>query len=315
MRTVKDILFDVTGQTVEFDCPEGRPSSVTSCAVYPWDVSDEDISEAAIGAGSVESNPSTTLDGSAGPSQSNPRNIPLTATTGIAAGRTYLITHATTGIKEFVEVESVTSADSVTVKHPLHNDYASGATFQSTRIQATIDSTWIADDSNLTIDAVGPNPMYRVRWVYVVSSTTYVADTYFNVVRYPARHGVLPQDVEALLPSWLDTLPSDHQRDQGRKLIDDAYREVRIDLYQIDLAASGLAESEITDELVRLKVIELGEWAKFYAGGQGSTERADASARRYQARLDALARIVARIPVRDSTGAATPIVSVGLSRR
>ncbi len=39
--------------------------------------------------------------------------------------------------------------------------YASGDTFQSTRIQATVDSTWVADETNITTDDVGPNPMYR----------------------------------------------------------------------------------------------------------------------------------------------------------
>jgi hypothetical protein len=313
MRTVQDIVFDVTGQLVYFDAPEGRPSAVTSVSVFRWDVSDDDTAEAATGTGSVETGPSTTLDGSAGPSQANPRNIPLTATTDSAIGRTYLITGAA-GSKEWVEVESITAADSVTVKHPLHKEYASGASFQSTRIQATVDSTWIADDTNLTTDDVGPNPMYRVRWVYVVSSVTYVADTYFNVVRYAARHGVQPQDIEALVPGWLDRLPTDHRSDQGRKLIDDAYREVRIDLHQVDLAASTVAESEIVDELVRLKVIELGEWARYLAGND-DPNRAEMSGKRYQARLDALVRIVSRIPVRDNSGAATPVVSVGLTRR
>jgi hypothetical protein len=310
MRGVQDILFDVTGQTVYFDAPEGRPSSVTSVEVFRWDVSDDSTAESAVGAGSVETNPNTTLDGSAA---ALARSIPLTATTDIAVARRYLVTNAA-GLKETVEVDSITAADSVTVKHPLHNDYATGATFQTTRIQATVDATWAADSSNITADDVGPNPMYRVRWVYVVGGVTYVADTYFNLVRYGARHGVQPQDLESLVPGWLDTLPSDHRNDQGRRLIDDAYREARIDLHQVDLAASSIAESEIVDELVRLKAVELGEWARFYSGS-GDSMRADVASKRYQARLDALIRIVSRVPVRDKTGAATPVVAVGLSRR
>lgn len=310
MRTVQDILFDVTGQTVYFDCPEGHPSAVTSVGVFRWDASDDDTAESAVGTGAVETNPNTTLDGAA---VALSRSIPLLDTTDIESERRYLLTGAA-GLKELVEVDSITAADSVTVKHPLHNDYATGATFQTTRIQATVDATWAADDSNITTDDVGPNPMYRVRWVYVVSGVTYVADTYFNLVRYGARHGVQPQDIDSLIPGWLDSLPSDHRLDQGRRLIDDAYREVKIDLHQVDLAASSIAESEITDELVRLKVIELGEWARFYSGSADSM-RSDAASKRYQTRLDALVRIVSRVPVRDSSGAATPVVAVGLSRR
>jgi len=314
MRVAQDILFDVTGQTLYYDAPEGRPSSVTSVDVFSWDVGDDQTAESAAGAGSVESDPNTTLDAAAGPSQSNPRNIPLTATTGVAATRTYLVTGAA-GLKEWVEVDSVTSADSVTAKHPLHNDYAIGATFQTTRIQATVDPTWVADTANLSTSIeMSGNPMYRVRWVYVVSGKTYVADTYFNLVRYAAKHGVSPQDIESMMPGWLDRLPTDHRNDQGRRLIDDAYRSIRVDMRQLDLSPSSVACAEITDELIRLKTIELGEWARFMEGGSDET-RAKAAERRYMARLDSLLRIVARLPVRDETGAATPIVSTGLTRR
>jgi hypothetical protein len=312
MRTVADIVFGLASQKIFHDATEGRPSAVTSVSVFRWDVSDDDTAESAIGAGSVESDPATTLDAAA---TANTRSIPLTATTGIVAERRYLVTHITTGVKEWVEVDGITSADSVTVKHPIHNDYASGSTFQSTRIQATVDSTWIADETNLTGDDVGPNPQYRVRWVYVVSGVTYVADTYFNVVRYAARHGVQPQDIESLIPGWMDSLPSDHRIDQGRKLLDDAYREVRVDMHQIDLSASSIAESEIVDELVRLKVIESGEWARYLANSGGDTTRYELARKKYQERLESLAKIVSRVPVRDSTGAATAVTAPGLTRR
>ena len=310
MRIVQDIVFDVTGQTVYFDCPEGRPSAASSASVFLWDMSDDGTAESAIGSPSVETNPATTLSADA---TSGATSLSLTATTGIEVGRRYLVTDST-GLKEWVEIESITATPGVTVKHPIHNGYSSGASFQSTRIQATIDSTWIADTSNLSTDDTGPNPTYRIRWQYVVAGVTYVADTYFNVVRYAGRHGVQPQDIEAMAPGWLDRLPTDHRVDQGRRLIDDAYREVRIDMHQIDVPASQIAESEIVDELVRYKVLELGEWASYYAGG-GDSQRAELTGKRYQTRLDSLARIVARVPVRDETGGATSVIAVGLTRR
>jgi hypothetical protein len=313
VRTVQDITFDVTGQLIYFDAPEGRPSSVTSVSVFPWDTSDEQTAESATGAGSVETGPNTTLDGDAGSSAADPRLVPLLATTDVAIERTYRVT-AASGAFEWVEVESISSGVSVTAKHPLHNIYASGATFQSTRIQATVDSTWVADTANLSCDDCGPNPAYRVRWVYVVGGVTYVADSYFNLVRYVGTHGVRPQDIEVMSPGWLDRLPTDHRNDQGRRLIADAYRGVKIDLHQIDMAASSLAESEIVDELVRYKAIELGESARFIAGGV-EADRVQFATQRYTARLDSLLRIVARVPFRDETGAATPVIAVGLTRR
>lgn len=313
MRTIQDIVFGVTGQTVSFDAPEGRPSSVTSVSVFSWNITDEATSEVALGAAAVETNPATTVDAASGSGQSDPRILNVSATTGFEVGRTYLATTAD-GAYEWFEVGEIDSGNSVTARHPLHNAYAASDTVQSTRIAATVDSTWIADEENLTPDDLGQNPRWRVRWVYVVGGKTYVADTYFNVVRYAARHGVAPLDIDSLVPGWMDTLPTDYRADQGRKLIDEAYREVKIDLHQVDLSASSIAQSEVMDELARYKAVEIGEWARFIATG-GDPARFDAASKRYTSRLDSIIRLVSRVPVRDSSGAATPISPVGLTRR
>lgn len=309
-RVTQDIVFGVSSQSLVWDAQEGRPSSVTSVEVFPWDASDDADSEWSA-TGAVEANPATTLDGTA---SANTRSIPLTATTGIAIGRTYLLTHATTGLQEWVEVSSITSADSVTVRHPIHNDYASSATFQSTRITATVDSAWVADLANLRDDA-GPNPHYRVRWVYVVGGVTYVHDSYFSLVRYAGTHGVAPQNVEALAPGWMDTLPTDHREDQGRGLISDAYTAVKFDLHGVWTDDAMVANAELLDELTRYKTLELTEFAKIMAGSNGDRERYDIAKSAYQSRLDALKRITDKTPTRDVTGAATVRTAVGISRR
>jgi hypothetical protein len=313
MRIVQDVSFDVTGQSIYFDAPEGRPSSVTSASVYLWDVPDDDIAETAIGTPTVETSPATTVDAASGYGQSDPRLVNVAATTGFAVDRSYLVTGAD-GFKEWFDCAEIDSGNSVTARHPLHNTYATADTVQSTRITAAIDSTWVADLTNITSEDVGPNPMYRVRWVYVVAGVTYVADTYFNLVRYPARHGVLPADVEATQPGWLDRLPSDHRNDQGRRLINEAHRSVTLDLHQVDLAMSSIAESSIVDELVRLKTVALGESARFY-DGSGSAEMVQFAKAEYAQRLDALLRIASRVPVRAESGAATPVFSVPAWRR
>lgn len=311
MRTVQDILFGVSSQSLTFDAPEGRPSSAPSVSVHAWNASDDADDEFSLD-GAVEANPNTTLDGAAGSSQSDPRNIPLTATTGIAVGRTYLVTGADS-IKEWAEVEAVTSTESVTARHPLHNDYASGASFVSTRITASVDDAWAADDANIIETAA--NPMYRVRWVYVVGGVTYVADTYFNLVRYGARHGVTPQDIEAVYNGWLDSLPTDHRSDQGRKLIDEAYRKVKLDLHSLNIDDATVAEAEILDELVRLRTIERTEWAQFISGGSSDQSRHLAARKEYQEPLDALVRLASKIPIRDATGAAQETTALGLTVR
>ena len=311
MRTIADIYFDVASQSLTFDCPEGRPSSVTSVDVRAWNASDDDSDEFSL-SGAIETDPNTTLDGDAGPTQTNPRNIPLTATTGITAGRTFLLTGAAT-LKEWVEVESVTAGASITARHPLHNDYATGATFVSTRITADVDDTWVADEANI-LDP-GPNPMYRVRWVYVVSGVTYVADTYFNLTRYGARHGVSPQDVESLYNGWLDALPTDHRNDQGRKLIDEAYRSVKLDLHGINLDDAAIAQAEVIDELVRCRTVERYEWAQFLKSRTNDQTRHLAARKEYQERLDTLLRLAMKTPVRDGDGAARMTTALGLTVR
>jgi hypothetical protein len=157
--------------------------------------------------------------------------------------------------------------------------------------------------------------MYRVRWVYVVGGVTSVADTYFNLVRYGARHGVTPLDVNSMLSAWLDSLPPDYRNDQGRKLIDEAYRAVRVDLHAIDLDDSSIAESEILDDLVRHRTVERFEWMRFLSSPNVDQSKHLAARNEYQERLDSLVRLAAKIPVRDNTGAATRIVPLGLSVR
>jgi hypothetical protein len=304
-RTTQRVPFDVTGTLVYHDCPEGRPSSVTSMQVFAWDVAD-DTALAAIGSGAVESNPNTTLDAAAGVGQTDPRLIPVTATTGFLVGRTYLIT-AADGNSEWFECLEVDSGNSVTARHPLHNAYASADTVKSTRITATIDPDWVSDEDNLS-DPNDPNPGYRVRLVYVVASVTYVRDTYFDLVRYPSGHGVTGLDIDLMMPGWLNRLPTDYKRDQGKRLIDEAHRAVQLDLAAIWRNDAALANAAVTDELVKYKTVELGEWARVMSGGQadnlGVRERYDLATARYADRFKTLVSPLDKQPTRTAAGGA-----------
>lgn len=313
MRTVLDLLFGVAGQSVFLDAPEGRPSSVTSGTVFLADTGDT-IAELAL-APAIEANPNTITDAAAGASQANPKRVPLTATTGAAIGRVYLLTNADLQ-KEWIDVEEVIAADAVIARHPLHDEYPVGSTFQSTRITAAIDDTWAADLANLLEPGdLGGNPMYRVRWVYVVAGVTYVADTYFNLTRYGARHGVTPRNVDDFFPGWIDGLPIDHKVDQGRRIIDEAYREVKLDLHAVAIDDTQIAEAEVLDSLVRYKTIELTEYQKFLASVSPDESRHLAAERKYTQRRDEFVRLVMNVNLRDATGAAAPAQAIGLVRR
>jgi hypothetical protein len=316
VRTVQDIVFGVAGQVLVCDAPEGRPTSVGPVTVFRWDSSDLDVAELAIaGAASVEANPVTTTDAAAGAGQVNPRRVPLTVTTGCTPRRVFQLVGADL-LKEWIDVEQVLAGDAVIAAHPLHNDYAIGSTFVSTRMTATIDTTWCGELTNIDPSA-GTNPMFRARWVYVVAGVTCVADTYFNLVRYAGRHGVRPQDVELTLAGWLNTLPSDHRKDQGRRIIDEAYRAVKLDLHQVLVDDSAIAESEVVDELVRYKTIELTEWARFMASSSSTADetRHLSAEKKYATRLNAFVRVTTKVPIRNGDGKGAPGKAIGLTRR
>lgn len=311
MRTVQDIIYDVTSQTLHHDAPEGRPSSVVSVSIFPWDASDDHDSEW-VATGAVETDPNTTIDAASGYGQADAKVLNVEDTTGFAVDRTFLVTGAD-GYSERFDVAEIDSGVSVTARHPLHNAYATADSVQSTRITAAVDATWVADETNL-LDEPGPNPMYRVRWEYVVGGVTCVADTYFNLVRYVGAHGVQPQDVESLATGWLDRLPTDHRANQGRTLITDAYRAVKFDLHSVWTDDAMVANAEAIDELTRYKTIELGEFARILAGG-GDTTMYQVARDQYQRRFDSLSRITNKLPIRDAAGVASIRTAPGLTRR
>lgn len=322
VRTVQDILYAIAGQTLFFDAPEGRPSSVTSITVFRSSMPDDGQAElATTGSAAVETNPATTTDAAAGFSQTDLRHIPLTATTGVAIGRDYLLTNAA-GLKEWVEVAAITAADSIDARNPLHNDYASGATFVSTRISIALLDSWVADRNRIGGGITGsgpydgrlnPDPHYRVRWVYVVAGVSYIADTYFNLVRYAGRHGVVPEDIDNMVPGWINGLPADHRADQGRRFIDEAYRGVKLDLAAAEVDDSGIAESEVLDELVRHKAVEMAEWSKFLQAGRDETRHL-AAAKKYASRLESFVTLASRVLERSIGGGATHKMAIGLTR-
>ena len=303
MTPTQNILYNVTGQSIYLDAVEGRPSSITSVGVFTDTTGDDGTAESATtGSASVETNPNTTVDATSGAGATNTRKLSLAATTGIEVGRTYLLTGSSSE-REWVEVREIVSGDYVVLRSPLHNAFVNTDTLQSTRMSINIDSTWVADTSNIS-DDLNPNPGYRVRWVYVYNSTTYVKDTYFNLVRYAGLHNVTPADMEKFLPAWRNILPTSHREDNGRALLDEAYTQVKFDLYAHDLADEMVRDREAMDELVKQKAREVILLTRFYETGAGPDIAEDARAQ-YQSRLQSLVTKAAKIPFSTDTGGAS----------
>jgi hypothetical protein len=315
-RGVQELMFGVGGQSLVFDAP-CRPSSITSVTVLPWDAGDDDTPEdATSGSGSIDA-VNTTFDADSGISEAEPRTCNLAATTSIVVGRVYLAVNAQLE-SEWVEVAAIASGASVTARSPLQNDFASGATFQGTRITMTVDQDWILDENHISDDA-DPNPGYRVRWEWVGTppggaSQTFVHYTYLDVVRAPAQLLVTPADMALFTPAWTGILPTDHRQDGGARLIAEAYTEVKMRLYAARVPDEQTRNAEIMAQLVKYAARMLLHRAQFEAGGE--LEPYQLARDELTGLVNQLVAVSSVLPVgQDTTGAGARPRATGLWKR
>lgn len=301
MSKHQDLAYGVTGQTLYWDCPEGRPSSVTSVAVYSMTESDDGTQEAATtGSASIDS-VNTTVDAASGAGQTNPRILYVASTSGVnTGGQPYLLT-AADGEKEWLEAVSVDSGNSITTRHPLHNAYTTADTLQGVRISISVDDTWIGDETNLS-DGSDPTPGYRIRWVYVVDSVTYVHDGYADVARYPGYASLLPTDVEAMYPNYRNRLPTYHRIDEGRKLIKEAEEQVRFELLAQDIDDASVRDVDALNRAILLRFGVLLARVNFASGSD--PRELELATKDYDDFMAKLFRVSSRIrQSTDTTGA------------
>ena len=307
-RRAQDIVFGETGQSLVWDAPEGRPSAVTDVQVFAMASGDSSTEEAAVAAGAVETNPNTTVDAVSGIGQTDPRKVNLTATTGIERGRSYLLTDDNSGLSEWVEVMDVVSADYVMLRDPLVNAYSVGATFQSTRITAAVDATWVADTSNISDDQ-DVFPGYRVRWTYTAGGVKRTHHTDFDLVRYPAGHSVLPAAVEAKYPGFRQRLPQLHQIDEARRLIDQAHEDFRWDLADVNIDDARLRSVDAVNRAVILR-FGLAMAEMLVLAGRVDTAAVERASKEYHAFLDKVFRTGPKVPISTDTSGAGVQTSV-----
>jgi len=256
-RSTTDIVYNVTGQTVELRVLQGRPTSATF-KVFNDFAGDDDTVEFE-GTASVDT-VNTTVDSASGPALADPTKVNLTATTDIVTTRKYLLSEDS--MKEWIQPVNIEAAQHVHHRYPLKNSYTTAATFVSTTITAAIDSTWVADEANIS-DHLDPNPSYRVRWAIVVGGVTYVQYSFFDLVRAPVRHSVDIDDINARAPGLLDSLPTEYATEQGRPLVEAAWSSVTAKLAAHGIDTDSFRNDEILDELVILRALSLlatGGW-------------------------------------------------------
>lgn len=256
MRSTANIVYNVTGQTLTLRVMEGRPTSATFSVLLDF-AGDDDTAEFS-GTGTVSS-VNTTVSASSGQSQADPQKISLTSTSSVVTGQKFLL--AENSLKEWVEPVSIHSGY-IRVRHPLKNDYTTSATFVGTTVTATVDSTWIAAEENIS-DHKDPNPDYRVRWDVVVGGVTVPYYTFFDVIRATIGPQVDIDDINARAPGLHDTLPVEYREEQGRPLVDAAWRAVQAKLASLGIDTDAIRDDQILDELVIMKalhILAVGGW-------------------------------------------------------
>lgn len=308
--TNQELVFNLAGQTLFYDPPEGQATGTPTVSVFASDVDDDDTAESATSGSCSVGSVDTTFSASAGDTQ-----VTVTSGTGITRGRRYLVTD-TDGDREWVEVLSV-SGTTVNLRQPLVNNYAAGSTFQGCRISVTVDSTWIADDGNIS-DAfwsdVPGAAGYRCRWSYTVDGTATIGVSFFDVVRYQAKNLVTPLDVDRRFPGWIDRLGSDYREDQGQALIDEAFQSIKMDALGDAQIVRQIRNTEVIRELTIYRANVIAQEASLFNGGS-NVELVQAARDIYEQRYKQLIR-EPKIPVdRDGSGASSQAERLPAFRR
>ncbi|MES2865939.1 MAG: hypothetical protein V4703_04170 [Actinomycetota bacterium] len=299
-RTTTDLLYGITGQTLAHRVLSGRPTSATF-SVFE-DYADDGTTAEFSGTATVDAT-TTTVDGASGVSSSDPQKINLTATSAISVGRKYLLSQNSK--QEWVEPIEIISADYIRVRHPLRNDYTSGATFVGTTITAAVDSTWVATEANLS-DHLDPNPDYRVRWEILIDGATQVAYSYFDLVRATVTHGIDIEDVNVRAPGLHDSLPVEYQPDQGRSLLDSAWRSAQAKCASLKIDTDAFRDDQFIDELTILRTLYMLASGGWHPLGMSSGEYIAETRTDYERFIEQHVQIQLRPPVAQgaSSGAA-----------
>ena len=301
----QDVYFDVANQRLVFDAPEGRPTSVHPVSVFSVGAGDEGTAQSATSGSPSIDLVSTTVDAASGNGEVNPRILYVAATTNMAVGRSYLVTSAD-GAKEWIEVVEIDAGNYVKTRYPMANTYASADTVVSTRITIPLSTTWVEDQNKLT-GGRDPGNGYRVRWVYDVAGTQYVHDSYFDLVRYAGGHTLIASDIESMYPGFKGMLASYHKQDDGKRLVDEAYEQVKWDLHDVDLDDSAVMDQ---DALNRATLLRLGVLLAKARMLQGQTDPVvvEMAERDYNGFVNKTFRSGAKVAVAvDSSGAAAKV--------
>jgi hypothetical protein len=257
MRLNSSITFNVLGQTLSYRVLEGRPTAATFDVFRDY-MLDNGTAEFS-GTATIDS-VNTTVSATSGAGQADPQKLSLTSTAAIVVGTKYLLVESQK--TEWVEPVEVT-ATYIRCRHPIASSFTTSATLVGTKITAAVNATWVTNLAKMS-NTYEPAPDFRVRWAYTVAGVALSNYSFFDLVRQAISHHVDIDDINARAPGLRDKLPIEYQTENGRPLVDAAWRCVRADLYASKLSIDAMRDSEGLDELVILRALTIlgeGGWA------------------------------------------------------
>jgi hypothetical protein len=265
MRTI-ELIYGQTGQVVEHYPPEmleGVPSSA-SAIVFRGSQDADDTGNAEFAPAVSIDAVATTVDAASGQSQPLRRRLYLTATTGIAVGRQYRLANAA-GQREVVVPVAVVTDDYLTLQDDLKYDYTTADALTGSRLSWTVDATWVADESNLLHPELPP---YRVIWTYTIASLVRRDYSYLRLVRQVSTHHVTLRTIQGY---WPDVSLDEqlNRRGQGFDyMISAAWDRVRIDIITSGYKPDQFRDTEIIDQLVTLKALQVMAMMGMFPSGR-----------------------------------------------
>lgn len=235
------VLFDETSQTLRH-VPSER---VTSAAYVIEDLtkslgsSDRTI---ASGAATVDSL-SLATDAACGSNTATPRQVPVSSTTGAAAGDTCVIVHPSGFPWEVFVVEGLVTDDYLKTRHPVSGAFPSGSTVYGMGVSASFPDATAADEQFVYEDW----PL-RVTWEYTIGSDTVKVNEPIRVVRQV--NGESPID-------------------RVEQLLRDGYPEVSEMLYDAGLLRRYI---QFCEQDLRARMLAKGVRPDRFSGGEQYTQ-------------------------------------------
>jgi hypothetical protein len=171
------ILYNVTGQTLAFEPPQGRASSDGTVAIYDTRYPLDDTTKNPLVTGTATRKAvSTTLTAAAGASQANPRLVSLSPPAPLKVGDFVWITNASSQAERRKVVAIGTST--ITLDEDLVWDYPI-----TTSTMASAEMTSPVIPAGFVQNKVNLGEDYMADWVFAVAGVTYHTRTRWDLVR------------------------------------------------------------------------------------------------------------------------------------